>query len=120
MTVRFALWTLDVLDVERMLRFWVGGTGLRHRRRPSSTPARRRAGLTDRMAAAHGRRQARKLRGHVDLFVVADGDVATEVDRLIALGASRAYVGQNGEEGVVVLADPEGNEFCILHRRWRH
>ena len=60
-----------------------------------------------------------KLRGHVDLYVVADGDVATEVDRLVALGASHVDVGQTGKEGFVVLADPEGNEFCILHRRWR-
>ena len=40
-----------------------------------------------------------KLRGHVDLYVVADGDVATDLDRLNALGDSRVNVGQNGEEG---------------------
>lgn len=38
---------------------------------------------------------------------------AAEVDRLVAMGAQRADVGQ-GEQPWVVLADPEGNEFCIL------
>ncbi|WP_083441556.1 VOC family protein [Nitriliruptor alkaliphilus] len=45
-----------------------------------------------------------------------DGDVDREVDRLLALGASRADVGQTGQEAFVVLADPEGNEFCVLRR----
>lgn len=30
------------------------------------------------------------------------------------LGATHADVGQTGEETWVVLADPEGNEFCVL------
>jgi hypothetical protein len=47
---------------------------------------------------------------------VTDGDVEVEVDRLLGLGASRADVGQTGEEGFVVLRDPEGNEFCVLRR----
>ena len=37
-----------------------------------------------------------------------------EVERLIALGARRADVGQTGHEGFEVLVDPEGNEFCVL------
>ena len=36
-----------------------------------------------------------------------------EVERLIGLGARRADVGQ-GSKPWVVLADPEGNEFCVL------
>ena len=42
-----------------------------------------------------------------------------EVDRLLALGASRVDVGQ-GERSWVVLADPEGNEFCVLGERSTH
>jgi hypothetical protein len=38
---------------------------------------------------------------------------AAEVERLIGLGARRADVGQ-GEVPWAVLADPEGNEFCVL------
>ena len=37
-----------------------------------------------------------------------------EVERLEALGATRVSVGQTGLEDWVVLADPEGNEFCVL------
>ncbi|MFB6952949.1 VOC family protein, partial [Streptomyces niveus] len=40
-----------------------------------------------------------------------------EVERLLALGARRADVGQTGDESWVVLADPEGNEFCVLGQR---
>ena len=40
-------------------------------------------------------------------------DQQAEVDRVIALGARHVDIGQ-GDESWVVLADPEGNEFCIL------
>ncbi|MFE5215553.1 MULTISPECIES: VOC family protein [unclassified Streptomyces] len=43
-------------------------------------------------------------------------DRAAEVARLLALGARHADVGQ-GEQPWVVLADPEGNEFCVLGER---
>jgi hypothetical protein len=46
---------------------------------------------------------------------VVDGDLGAELARLLALGATRADVGQKGDEGFTVLADPEGNEFCLLH-----
>jgi hypothetical protein len=41
-------------------------------------------------------------------------DQRREVDRALALGAKRVDVGQSGFESWVVLADPEGNEFCVL------
>lgn len=53
-----------------------------------------------------------KNRLHLDLSPV-DGTQADEVARLEALGASRVDVGQ-GDVGWVVMADPEGNEFCVL------
>jgi catechol-2,3-dioxygenase len=37
-----------------------------------------------------------------------------EVERLLDMGARRADVGQPQDAGWVVLADPEGNEFCVL------
>jgi hypothetical protein len=37
-----------------------------------------------------------------------------EVRRLLEVGASHADVGQGSEVPWVVLADPEGNEFCVL------
>ncbi|RCG29409.1 VOC family protein [Sphaerisporangium album] len=54
-----------------------------------------------------------KNRLHLD-FRPEDQDA--EVDRLVALGARKVDVGQ-GDESWVVLADPEGNEFCILGPR---
>ena len=53
-----------------------------------------------------------KNRLHLDLRPV-DRSPEAEVERLIGLGARRADVGQ-GEVPWVVLADPEGNEFCVL------
>jgi catechol 2,3-dioxygenase-like lactoylglutathione lyase family enzyme len=54
-----------------------------------------------------------KNRLHLD-FRPVDRDA--EVERLLALGATRADVGQ-GEQTWIVLADPEGNEFCVLGSR---
>jgi hypothetical protein len=54
-----------------------------------------------------------KNRLHLD-FRPDDRDV--EVERLLALGATRADIGQ-GERSWIVLADPEGNEFCVLGSR---
>jgi hypothetical protein len=55
-----------------------------------------------------------KNRLHLDLSPI-DGTLAEEVARLEALGARRADVGQTSAETWVVMADPEGNEFCVLH-----
>ncbi|MEU4570283.1 VOC family protein [Micromonospora sp. NPDC023956] len=56
-----------------------------------------------------------KNRLHFDLR--ADGvSTAEELDRLLALGARPADVGQSPDASWVVLADPEGNEFCLLSR----
>ena len=52
-----------------------------------------------------------KNRIHLDF---RPDDQQAEVDRVLALGARRVDVGQRGDESWVVLADPEGNEFCIL------
>ena len=50
---------------------------------------------------------------HIDL---RPDDQDAEVDRLIGRGASRVDVGQS-DVSWVVLADPEGNEFCVLSAR---
>ena len=54
-----------------------------------------------------------KNRLHLDF---RPDDREAEVERLLALGATRADVGQ-GEQSWTVLADPEGNEFCVLRSR---
>ena len=57
-----------------------------------------------------------KNRLHLDLNAT-DRDQDAELQRLLELGARRADVGQTGEESWHVLADPEGNEFCLLDSR---
>jgi hypothetical protein len=57
-----------------------------------------------------------KNRLHIDLAPFAGDDQAAEVARLEGLGATRVDIGQ-GDRPWVVLADPEGNEFCVLTSR---
>ena len=57
-----------------------------------------------------------KNRVHLDVNPT-DRDQDEEVRRLLDLGARHADVGQTGEESWVTLADPEGNEFCVLAER---
>ena len=52
-----------------------------------------------------------KNRLHLDL---RPDDQEAEVARIEALGGKRVYVGQSDDVSWVVLADPEGNEFCVL------
>ncbi len=54
-----------------------------------------------------------KNRLHLDL---RPDDRDAEVERLVAMGATKVDIGQ-GDETWVVLADPEGNEFCVLRSR---
>ncbi|MEU6727763.1 VOC family protein [Nonomuraea wenchangensis] len=56
------------------------------------------------------------LRMHFDVNAT-DRDQDAELERLLSLGARPADVGQTGEESWHVLADPEGNEFCLLRAR---
>jgi hypothetical protein len=116
MGTRIAQWTLDVHDVDRMAAFWSAVLGYRidpgadgdaHLRPPGD-------GLSVWLQPTEEPKDG-KNRNHPDLVV--DGrDVEDEVARLLALGAARADVGQRGDEGFTVLRDPEGNEFCLLHR----
>lgn len=57
-----------------------------------------------------------KNRLHLDVNAT-DREQHEEVHRLLDLGARHADVGQTGDESWVVLADPEGNEFCVLADR---
>jgi predicted enzyme related to lactoylglutathione lyase len=61
--------------------------------------------------------KATKNRLHLDLNPGAGATAAdreAEIRRVIALGARRVDIGQTGDESWTVLADPEGNEFCVL------
>jgi predicted enzyme related to lactoylglutathione lyase len=59
----------------------------------------------------------RKDRIHLDVAPGERDDQEECVHQLIALGARRVEIGQTGTESWVVLADPEGNELCVLSPR---
>lgn len=50
---------------------------------------------------------------HIDLNPGNPADQAAEVERLRALGATRTGIGR-GDAEWIVMAGPEGNEFCVL------
>ena len=58
--------------------------------------------------------KAGKNRIHLDLTTTSLADQAQSVEELLALGGRHVDIGQSPDEDHVVLADPEGNELCIL------
>jgi predicted enzyme related to lactoylglutathione lyase len=106
---------IDAHDLPRLARFWAQALGwqiLSERERevvigPDATAP---VGICF-MPSPHGK--VVKNRVHLDLTAAAEERDA-EIDRLIALGASRVDIGQTGSESWTVLADPEGNEFCVI------
>jgi catechol 2,3-dioxygenase-like lactoylglutathione lyase family enzyme len=123
MTVRFAQWTLDVQDTERMVDFWSRALGYRVDRGEDGSakllpPTDAPPDVPTLWLQKTGEPKRGKNHNHPDLRPV-DGDVEREVERLVALGARHADIGQTGRESFVVLADPEGNEFCVLRNEPR-
>jgi predicted enzyme related to lactoylglutathione lyase len=55
-----------------------------------------------------------KNRLHIDVKATAGANQAQELERLLALGARTVDIGQGPDVSWVVLADPDGNEFCLL------
>jgi hypothetical protein len=60
-----------------------------------------------------------KNRLHLDLAPHTSQDRDAEIERLLSLGAKRIDVGQGVDVTWTVMADPEGNEFCVLSSRDR-
>ena len=63
--------------------------------------------------------KAVKNRLHLDLAPHTSQDRDAEIERLLSLGAKRIDVGQGTDVTWTVMADPEGNEFCVLSSRDR-
>ena len=115
---RFTELVVDAADPERLAEFWMAVLGWR--------PTGRYAGAVEIVDPAGGSpsltfvpvpdEKQGKNRLHIDVNPVGC-DQDEEVERLIGLGARRVDVGQGSEKSWVVLADPEGNEFCVLRAR---
>ncbi len=58
--------------------------------------------------------KAGQNRIHLDLTTTSLADQEETVAMLVELGGRHIDIGQSPDEGHVVLADPEGNEFCII------
>ncbi|HMZ15206.1 MAG TPA: VOC family protein [Mycobacterium sp.] len=112
MTLRFSEICIDAHDVDALAAWWSRVLGWPAERAYDDDMALRSpAGAgPDWLFLPVPDDKVVKNRIHFDF---TPDDQAAEVERVIALGARRVDIGQ-GEQSWVVLADPEGNEFCIL------
>ena len=111
---------LDAVDPSRLAEFWTQALGYRIAETDedgvvSLVPADGAAGPDIDIIPVPEEKTV-KNRLHLDLRSSGGSTQQEEVDRLLALGAVHADVGQGPDVTWVVLADPEGNEFCILQR----
>ncbi|MFF2622308.1 VOC family protein [Oerskovia jenensis] len=122
MASRISELVLDCADPELLARFWSGVLGYVELGREEGAieigPADNGfGGLQPTLVLSPSDDPRRgKLPLHIDVNAT-DRDQDAELTRLLALGARRADVGQTGDESWHVLADPEGNEFCLLRKR---
>jgi predicted enzyme related to lactoylglutathione lyase len=108
---------LDCSEPERLAHFWTSAIG--YRREAYKPPylvllPQKQDGSPELVLQRVAEAKAGKNRMHIDLHTI---DVDSECERLMALGATR--VSDEVVEGGFrwyVLADPEGNEFCVVGR----
>jgi len=119
MACRITELVLDCHDPELLAQFWARVLGYRVTDRdetgiaigpPEGTPS-----PVELLFSRIDEPKTVKLRLHIDVSAT-DRDQAEELARLEQLGAKHIDIGQ-GEQSWYVLADPEGNEFCLLRRR---
>lgn len=119
MSIRIQCLSIDTTDPAKLAAFWLAALGWRRTHEddseivlepPSGTPE---DGIVpDLLFLKVPEAKAVKNRLHLDL---RPQDQNAEVARLEGLGARRVNVGQGDDVTWVVLADPDGNEFCVLH-----
>jgi predicted enzyme related to lactoylglutathione lyase len=110
--------TIDSEDPDKLADFWCRALGneVTYRSEEGETErevaieSAKREGWRILFVEVHDERKV-KNRLHLDL---RPDDQEAEVSRLEGLGAKRVDIGQSPEVTWVVMADPEGNEFCIL------
>ena len=109
---------IDAVDPALVGRFWeaaIGGEHLSHAPQGYETRLAVEGGpVLDVCVQRVPQPPSEPQRLHVDLS--GRGRQAEEVERLLALGARHADIGQ-GDVPWVVLADPEGNPFCVMEER---
>ncbi|HZN76831.1 MAG TPA: VOC family protein [Micromonosporaceae bacterium] len=118
MDLRIQCLNIDTTDPDRLAAFWEAALGWRRTHSSDEEvvlepPAGSREDgvVPDLLFLRVPEEKAGKNRLHLDLRPL---DQAAEVARLEGLGARRADVGQGSDVKWVVMADPDGNEFCVL------
>ena len=119
MACRITELVLDCHDPELLAQFWAQVLGYRVTDRDETGvaigPPEGTQSPVELLFSRIDEPKTAKLRLHIDVSPT-DRDQAEELARLEQLGAKHIDIGQ-GEESWYVLADPEGNEFCLLRRR---
>jgi predicted enzyme related to lactoylglutathione lyase len=116
MASRFTELVVDSSDTELLARFWASALDYEITEREDDVVVIEGPDAGPSLAFVHvPEAKTVKNRIHIDLSP-RDRDQAEEVERIVALGAHRVDVGQC-DVSWVVLADPEGNEFCVLRTR---
>ncbi|MEO3777478.1 VOC family protein [Micromonospora sp. B11E3] len=106
--------TFDAHDAARLARFWAGVLG---REVVEDADGALVPGDDTQLGLRFVPSRAEKVglnRMHLHLTSARPGDQQQTVAKALGLGANHLDVGQRPEEGHVVLADPEGNEFCVI------
>ena len=104
---------IDCSDLERMSEFWQAALDLDHVwTGPSGGYLLKRKGSSSVPLALMPSESEKRGKNRLHLDLRPDNQEA-EVRRLEDLGAVRVHIGQQ-EVPWVVMADPEGNEFCVL------
>jgi predicted enzyme related to lactoylglutathione lyase len=113
LSVHFHEVVIDCAEPGALARFWADVTG--YRIRPGDEDWASIEGEGDRNIVIGFQKvpegKVVKNRVHVDLGA---RDEEAEARRIEALGATRLWVSDDPEDPFVVLADPEGNEFCVV------
>ena len=118
MDIRIQSVVVDAADCQRLARFWSDALGWRITYQtpdewiiepPEGSPEADVA--PDILFGKVPDAKSVKNRLHFDLRPI---DQEAQVERLIGLGANRVDIGQPDDVTWVVMADPEGNEFCVL------
>jgi hypothetical protein len=113
MTAHLAALEVDALSPGTLAMFWSRLLDRGVNLQDASLPARSDPDFTLRFVLT-GTPKSALHRMHFDLTSSSAEDQRRTVDLALHLGARRFDVGQRGDEGHEVLADPEGNEFCVI------
>ncbi|MEU2155117.1 VOC family protein [Streptomyces sp. NPDC019396] len=121
MACRISELVIDCADPDRLAAFWSKVLGYAELGREDDGsieigPQDAAHGLPTLVLSPSSAPRTGKLQLHIDVSAT-DRDQDAELERLLVLGARPVDVGQTGAESWHVLADPEGNEFCLLRTR---